>query len=162
MCIRDRFSMMNAILLAFFGVIAALVASPEKVHGALFVLAFSITCLGCIVSYVWFCSYKRSVGYRKIHRDTLLQLDKILEAEYGVDLPENDPNAFPLLGPFQIRHKIMYERNVMPYCSIGGTFEIGNVDSKKELFNVESIPVFSIILWIVCILVTVILYLDWM
>ena len=158
----SQFSMMNAILFAFFGVIAALVSTPEERHGALFILAFSITALGLVVSYVWFCSYKRSVGYRRIHRDTLHQLDKILKKEYGHQLDDSDPIQFALQGPFQIRHKIMYEKKTMPYSSSGKVFEVGKMDSKKELFNVESIPLFSMVLWGVCVAVTAYIFFNWM
>ncbi|MDA5557996.1 RipA family octameric membrane protein [Shimia sp. MMG029] len=141
-----QFATTNTILVAAYGVLlgVAYEISPLAAHSKLLLsLAIILSTVGVFYSYVWYCSYKRSAAYRKIHRDTLKELDSyILELQPELKLPRRI-----LIGPFQLRHDIMYLGKSYPIGSESETTQIGRFETKRTFFNVESIPLFSLFLW---------------
>jgi hypothetical protein len=142
-----QFATTNTILVAAYGVLlgVAYESSPQVSNSkVLLLLAIILSVVGVFYSYVWYCSYKRSAAYRKIHRDTLKDLDSyILDLQPELKLPLRI-----LIGPFQLRHDIMYLGKSYAIGSDKKTTKIGPFEAKRSFFNVESIPLFSLFLWV--------------
>ena len=146
----SQFSTLNTILFAIAGIILNTVIS-EQTFSVLTGALFFISNLGLFASTVWFCSYKRSDLYRKIHRETLLQLDKLfLDAQTDLSLD----NKQVLFGPFELRDRIAYQELPLN-CKNGKQLRVNFASRKKYKFNVESIPLFSAAIWVLLLLLSI-------
>ncbi len=143
-----QFNTINTVFFAIYGVLLSSYFSVDVIYqdikSLLVFISLFVAFLGAALSYVWLCSYKRSVLYRELHRDTLKVLDfHLQEAEKGTDYK----NRVEFLGPFTVRDSVLYRGKCLQYGSGGKELKVGFLSRKKRFSNVESIPQFTIVVW---------------
>ena len=154
-----QFLTLTAILLAFYGALMGFLIEFSSEIFLLHLAGLIVPGLGVLWTYLWFCSYKRSELYRNVHREMLLRLESLMGElrgieRFGVDV-DGPEGLFCLNGGFIGRDRVLYDERVLKGTVANKNLKVSHFSRKKFFTNIESIPFACMIIWVICILVSV-------